>query len=74
MEWWLVLIVVLSYIFLAVVIGTLVSKIFYKKDWIIDRADAYSFGTICGMFWPALPFILLCFVVVKGIGRLFPGP
>ncbi len=60
-----------GYVLIAVVIGTVIAKVFYWKDFICDSTDADCFGALCGVLWPASPFILACFGLVKLISRFF---
>lgn len=71
MEWWIILIIVLGYILIGVIISPIVSNVFYKQNWIRDRAETDGFGVLCGILWPASPFIFLCFLINKAIGNLF---
>lgn len=54
--------VLFLYSVVAVVVGTVISKLFYE--------DSGMLCSVCGVFWPVSPAIILLFVVSKITGRV----
>jgi len=58
---WAIVLLVIGYAFIATIIGTLLTKFFYKRG--EGSIDASTLGWTCGIFWPISPIILACYAI-----------